>query len=327
MKTDTKSRVSTSSTKQKEKTTSSSSASSKNNERATTIKDYLMALRPWSLTIATSSILVGTALAYKIMNVFDPINFAITLVGGIGLQCFGNVINSYYDYKSGVDTKEKSADRTMFDFTLSPQQISNLIFLIMIVCLSALGALSYRLSFAVTVEHLLPLCAVGSLLMIFYTATPFSLKYRGLGDITIILCFGPLLVQGAFISQTYFVDQLVYLYSIPLALVIEAILHVNNTRDIETDRKAGANTIASKIGFNNCLIVFILFYFVAYSLLGYFALSERKVTILLPFIVVVKLFKIVDSFRNQKWRSLDEETAIFAFMFGVLNAIGFLFSL
>ena len=63
----------------------------------------------------------------------------------------------------------------------------------------------------------------GIALSFFYTAIPIGLKYRALGDITIFLCFGPLLMQCCSILFTGSTSPSLYMYSIPIGLYTEAI--------------------------------------------------------------------------------------------------------
>ncbi|CAN0540820.1 unnamed protein product, partial [Ectocarpus sp. 8 AP-2014] len=71
------------------------------------------------------------------------------------------------------------------------------------------------------------------------------LKYRGLGDITVFLLFGPMLMQVAAMLICGSVQHWVLPFGVPAALLCEAILHANNMRDIEQDRSAGISTLAT----------------------------------------------------------------------------------
>ena len=83
-------------------------------------------------------------------------------------------------------------------------------------------------------------------------------KYMALGDLIIIITFGPVTVLFAYISQIgsvssdqSFLIQVILkplLYAIPLALNTEAILHSNNARDHDEDKKSGIITLAIYLG-------------------------------------------------------------------------------
>ncbi|KAF2071664.1 hypothetical protein CYY_007018 [Polysphondylium violaceum] len=293
-----------------------------------TLKSYLMACRPWSLTISFTSVLLGNALAYKFTEHFDLVIFILTVFGGLSLQCIGNLVNSFYDYKIGADVKDQAADRTMFDFGLSESHITKMISLFLVNSLLCLVGVILRIdNLKVIFVEIVPLCLVGLLLTIFYTAAPFSLKYKGLGDLTILLTFGPLLVQGAFACQTNYRDFSVYIYSIPLALTIDSVLHVNNTRDIKADKQAGATTLASKIGEDNSYYLYIAIYVVAYLFLFNLSMDEGKLLLNFPVIVLPKVFHLVKEFKNKNYDALVEKTAIFSFFFGTLYSIGVMLTL
>ncbi|KAK5578445.1 hypothetical protein RB653_008116 [Dictyostelium firmibasis] len=288
----------------------------------------ILATRPWSLTISVTSVLVGSALAFREIREFDGIMLSIILIGAISLQALGNVVNSFYDCKNGNDTKDKSADRTMFDFGLTERNIINLIWYLLIQCAICLSLMIYRMdNTKCLVENILPLAAFGFILNISYTAAPVGLKYIGLGDLTIFLCFGPILVQSAFISQTHYHDSLAYFYSIPLALTIVAVLHVNNTRDIKADSDAGSITLASKIGLKNCYYIYVALYLFAYLYLFKLSYDMEKYMLNLPLILVPKILVLINQFRNNKLEDLTEKTGQFSFFFGGLNAIGILLSM
>ncbi|KYR03048.1 UbiA prenyltransferase family protein [Tieghemostelium lacteum] len=293
-----------------------------------TLKSMVMGTRPWSLTAAFSSVLVGSALAFRETHTFDLVTFIIVTVGAISTQCFANLINSYYDFKFGVDKKETSDDRTMFDYGLSERLVTRMIYFFISVCLMSLIALCYKINhIPVITESLLPLVLVGALLSIFYTAAPVSLKYIGLGDVAITTCFGPLLVQAAFLAQTNFTHTIAYYYSLPIGLTIEAILHVNNTRDIKFDKLNGGFTLATILGETGCYYVYILLYLIAYAFNYLLSIQPNgKMIMNLPVILLPMLLKLFKEFKERKYASLCEKTGQFSFLFGGLYAIGILLS-
>lgn len=115
---------------------------------------------------------------------------------------------------------------------------------------------------------LLTVSAAGVALALFYTADPLSLKYMGLGDICIFFAFGPLLMCGMSMAATASPtpDALVVLMSIPMGLLTVAIVHANNTRDISSDRAAGAHTLAMSLGFERSRVVYLLELGAAYAM-------------------------------------------------------------
>ena len=87
----------------------------------------------------------------------------------------------------------------------------------------------------------------GVFLSIFYTAPPFKLVHRGLGEICVALGFGPIMVLGTYfvIAQRFTFEA--FYASLPVALLIMLVLYVNQIPDKPADEKAGKNTIVVRL--------------------------------------------------------------------------------
>jgi 1,4-dihydroxy-2-naphthoate octaprenyltransferase len=87
-----------------------------------------------------------------------------------------------------------------------------------------------------------------------------------LGDVVIFLSYAVIPILGttfATISEYYYPALVL---ALPIGLITVAILHVNNTRDIESDRAAGIRTFAMLIGLKASVQLYafeVLFPFVA----------------------------------------------------------------
>ncbi|EGG15450.1 UbiA prenyltransferase family protein [Cavenderia fasciculata] len=315
----------------KDTAVNSSSKKNKNSSSSSNVKpnlkSFIMALRPWSLTASTGTVAIGAAVAFKEVEQFDPINFAITMIGAIGLQCLSNLMNSYFDHANEVDTHESAADRTLFDYGLTRTNVVWMIGGTLTACVAALIALMVRIGDINTiVGELIPLCFCGFILFACYTSGPIPLKYYAMGDLTIFIEFGPILALGGFIGQTNFLALSPIYYCIPTAFLVTAILHVNNTRDAKSDKDANVSTLANILGQNNSFILLVIYYSLAYGMIVYMALKQNSQMMLLPFILLPKVFTLFKKFYNQQWDQLDAEAAIISFFFAGLHTIGILVS-
>jgi 1,4-dihydroxy-2-naphthoate octaprenyltransferase len=81
-----------------------------------------------------------------------------------------------------------------------------------------------------------------------YTGWPLHLAYIGLGEIVVFFFMGPIIVMGASFVQVEEFTWQAFAASLPIAFLVAAILHANNLRDIEVDRKAQKRTVATVIG-------------------------------------------------------------------------------
>jgi 1,4-dihydroxy-2-naphthoate octaprenyltransferase len=287
---------------------------------------YFTATRPWSFTTSIVAILLGTSLAYNTCKVtsqpFSWLNFVLTLVGGLSIHITGNLLNTYYDFKHGLDKKETSGDRTLFDLNISPSEIFYFAMLTFFLALAtgAYFVLSLPSNLA---PQLFALFACGAALTIFYTAGPIKLKYRALGDLTIFLCFGPLLILGTVFLQTHRFLWGSILFSLPIGLLTEGILHVNNTRDIASDRRAKAITLANLLGERNSLYVFIALLLGAYALLFLLASQYARWLLLLPLLSAPLAISVINDFKQKKWGGNDlcAKTAQLGLLFGIFQVI------
>ena len=115
------------------------------------------------------------------------------------------------------------------------------------------------------------------------------------------------------------------IYSIPIGLLTEGILHANNARDIKSDTLAGAKTLASIIGFENSYYFYISLFIGAYASAIYISLFLNWGCIGTLLTVPLAL-ELVKRFREKNMVGIDGETAKMHLPFGVLIFIGVQFT-
>ena len=224
-------------------------------------KKLLLATRPFSFTVTVFSILIGALLAPEINGMW----LALTLLGGILVHAGINVLSDYNDWKRGADTwRVLGSSRMLVDNQMNPKTLLMWGWLLFLFA-AAIGAAVYFLR----TEHIGWVILAGAFLGLFYTMPPIGLKYRALGDIAVFLAFGPLMSLGSWMIQTQqpFSWEPV-LASIPLGLLTIAILHANNYRDIEDDRRAGYVTMAGLLGPKGSAYYYAFLIIAAYVSLG-----------------------------------------------------------
>ena len=156
----------------------------------------------------------------------------------------------------------------------------------------------------------------------FYTGS-FGLKYYALGEIIIALAFGPVSVLFPFIAQTGKVVYTPVLYVIPLLLNTEAILHGNNSRDSEEDKKSGIVTISILIGDKCSYWFYTLLLFLPY--LTVFALAIFKSYLFLLTLLTLPLaLSLERSFRLKDLKVIPKKTAMLNLLFSVYYFSGFI---
>jgi 1,4-dihydroxy-2-naphthoate polyprenyltransferase len=216
-----------------------------NQESALTrlLRTLWRATRPWSFTAAIIPAVLGTVIA-AYDGFFNALHAALVVVGSIALQAGTNLINDYYDHRKGADNeKSLGIGGAIQQGIFTARQI-----FVMGIAWFALGSAIGLYLVSVTGSFILWLGVLSVLAGFFYTAGPKALAYIGLGEITVFLFMGPAIVIGAYYVQAGRVGLDALLASLPIGLIVAAILHANNLRDLEQDRLVGKRTLATLLG-------------------------------------------------------------------------------
>src|SRR2546421_6128088 len=207
-----------------------------------TLRVWFAALRPISFTASVIPVLVGTAIAAT--DEFHPALFVLALAGSVAIHAGTNLVNDYFDHVKGTDNEESLGPSGVIQRgLLSPRAV-----LAGAIVAFLVGA---AIGLVITAYAGWPVLALGGASVAagyFYTASPFSLAYRGLGEAVVFVFMGPVIVIGAYYVQTGAWDWLPFVASLPIGLLVAAILHANNIRDIENDRRNNKWTLAALAG-------------------------------------------------------------------------------
>lgn len=206
-------------------------------------KIWLKTARPFTLTATLSPLLVGTAVAaYE--GVFRPVNFSLALLAGLCLQVGTNYFNEYFDYRYGLDSPASlGASTVIFRGELSARQV----FSGGATCFAFAILLGLSLIYLVGPAIIL-FGLAGMAIAYFYSARPFTLARRGLGDLMVYLAMGLLMTWGAYYVQNPRWSWLAFVASVPVGLLVTAILNMNNVRDYQEDRQVHKMTLPVRFG-------------------------------------------------------------------------------
>ena len=279
----------------------------------TLLRAYITALRPWSFSASLTPVALGSCLAFKSIGNFSIWIFIATCITALSVHAAGNLVNTFFDYKKGIDSK-KSDDRTLVDQILTTQDVATMGTICYVAGCAGFSILVWLSP--TRMEHL-ALIYFGGLSSSFLYTGGLGLKYIALGDIVIFFTFGPLTVLFAFMSQGGQLCWTPLLYAVPLALNIEAILHSNNTRDMENDSSAGIVTLAILIGRTGSYVLFCLLLFSPYVIFMILAVHHTK-WFLLPVVSVFEAFKYEREFRNDDLGKMPAKMAKLNLVLGLL---------
>ncbi|MBN3301002.1 ubiA prenyltransferase domain-containing protein 1 [Amia ocellicauda] len=278
---------------------------------------YVLALRPWSFSASLTPVALGSVLAYKSEGTIDFVILVVCAVAVLLVHGAGNLVNTYYDFSKGIDHK-KSDDRTLVDQILKPQDV--VMFGAVLYSLGCLCATCLYFLSTLKLEHL-ALIYFGGLSSSFLYTGGIGLKYVALGDVVILITFGPLAVMFAHAVQVGYLSIVPLLYAIPLALNTEAILHSNNTRDMDSDKQAGIVTLAILIGPTLSYILFNLLLFVPYIMFSIMA-TRYTISMALPLLSLPIAFPLEKQFRSQYYSKIPQKTAKLNLLMGLFYVFG-----
>lgn len=220
---------------------------------------WLLAIRPRTLPAAAAGVVMGSALAWMDGS-FQLLPAVVALGVALLLQIGSNVANDVYDFERGTDTSERQGPlRVTQAGLLTPAQIKRGMWVIFGLA-AVLGLyLAFLRGWIVVWIGLAAILAA-----ITYTGGPFPFGYYGLGDLFVFVFFGPAAVVGTYFVQTGSVSAAAWWMSLPIGLLVTAILVVNNLRDLENDRKAGKRTLAVRLGERGARLEYLFCMAVAY---------------------------------------------------------------
>lgn len=284
--------------------------------------EFLGLIRAWSLLMTVAVSLIGIGYAYYLGLYYGPriIYSVLAVVGALMLHASVNVLNDYYDFIHGVDTISSPTaiyrHQPLVMGTVKPFIVKTLGFSL-IVTGAAIGI------FLTVMESfwILLLGLVGVFLLYAYTGPPFTLKYRGLGELSVALTWGPLLVGGFFVAASGgLLIPRVFLVSLPPLFIMFAIIYANNYRDREYDRASGIRTLAiltSRHGYGIYLGSLVTAYIINAMLMLMGVLPYTSLITLLTALLIPRLIR---AFRGNA-PDIDARTGllytIYCLMYGI----------
>jgi len=278
------------------------------------MKKWAIVLRAYSWPASLVPVVLGSVVAWR-HGFFSWLDFTLTMAAALLVHSAANLANTYFDFKKGVDRKETADDRGLVDGLMTPPGMLRLA----LGLFGAGAAIGFLLVFKNGVPGLAWLGAAGFALAWFYTATGFAYKYRTLGDAGIFLAFGPFIVCGsALIQARAFLPEALWA-SIPVGLLIVAILHANNMRDVAGDTGAGFKTLAAALGPRGAERFYYALIFAPYAFSLTFGSVWPAVFCALSMPLAVKLRGMA---AKGDFSQLVPETAKLVAVFGLLLSAG-----
>lgn len=292
----------------------------KGNNILSLYRDWFLASRPWSFSMTAISVSIGSALA-AINGSFSWWLYMLTLLSAVLMHAATNLINDYYDVKNGLDTVAAATAQyrphPLVQGLIPPE---------------AVKWVSYGLfSSAVVIGIYLTMVSgwavlligfVGLLAAIAYTAPPVEYKYIALGEVSVFIMWGPLMVEGAYYVQRQALSAQAFWVSLPFGILVALVLLANNIRDIEHDRRRSVKTLAILLGRRFGLHVYLLLMVLAYVGILLMAFSGTLTKwVLIIFVTLPLSIKLLHQMINAMPADADAQTAKLDTAFGLLLVV------
>lgn len=214
--------------------------------KTNSVKAWLLATRPKTLSAAAVPVMIGTAFAWRnTSEQFNWIPAILCLLFAWIMQIDSNLVNDYFDFKKGNDDETRLGPKRACSegWITSVAMVWGILITTLLGCMTGIPLILYGGLEMVMV-------GIACVVFCFLYTTLFS--YHGMGDILVLLFFGIIPVCCTYYVCMPLHQQIptgeVIASSIACGLAIDALLIVNNYRDIDNDRSNGKITLAVRLG-------------------------------------------------------------------------------
>ena len=212
--------------------------------------DHLDVISKWLIS-TRAAVLIMTFISGAIAGILafqnGKFNFWYWLLLEVGLimaHATNNLLNDYTDYVRGVD--KDNYYRAQYGPQPLVHGLMNKKQLLTYAGVTGLIALAAGAVLVVTRGPLaLALLAAGVFFVLFYT---YPLKYIALGEISVLIVWGPLMIAGGYFVITGQWDWTIVIASLPYALGVTGVIFGKHIDKYEMDKALGIHTLPVLLG-------------------------------------------------------------------------------
>jgi len=281
-------------------------------------------IRPRTLGASVAPVVVGIAAAGRTV-LWRSI---AALVVALALQIGVNLANDYHDGMRGVDTEHRTGPTRL---TASGMASPRAVLAGALLCLLVAGVAGLALALATTL-WLIPIGAAAMLALWLYSGGPRPYAGLGLGELMVFLFFGVMATAGTAYVNAETVSVAAWWASVPMGLLIVAILEANNIRDIPTDEATGKRTLAVRVGSRTARLLYRAFVVGAFAaviagaLVGILdegaGLPMWSLLALAAWVLAIRPMELVGAAEGRELVPVLVGTVLLTTAFGALLALG-----
>ncbi len=233
------------------------------------LKAILVSSRPIFFTTTLIPLLLGIIIGWYDSGAFNWYYIVLAALSLSLLHAGTNLIDDYYDYKSGADsameeeTPFSGGSRVLPNNLIEPKKV--LYAALIVFFLGSLVGL--YLNYLLKGNIILIFGILGVFGGFFYTADPIKLGYRGLGELTVGLTHGPLIVLGGYYLQTQRLSWPAFWASLPVGILVILILMINEFPSAKAYKTVNRRNLVVIWGKEKCLKLYIFLLFLTYFII------------------------------------------------------------
>lgn len=203
--------------------------------------------------------LVGTSAAVGAGSPFNPLYLGLILVSLVAIQGGANLLKGYYEAQDRSVPPSSAGSWIAFDsgaavgLAADPRTVLRVAWILM-----ALGVVAGLALVALTQSVLLLAFGVAGFLLAWsYSSPPLRLSYRGIGELSTFLAFGPIMTVGATVAFGMRGLLASFLASLILGFLAAAISFSRYFPNEVEDRAKGKRTPVTLLGFQRATSILV----------------------------------------------------------------------
>ena len=287
---------------------------------------WLRAIRIKFLLASVIAVSLGLSLAWYAGSPINIFHAFLTFAGVISLHASVDLLNDYWDFKRGIDTKTKRTKMSggtgvLPEGLLKPKSVylAGIGFLI----LGSIIGIYFVMIFGITIGLILGF----AILSVYFYST--KIVNWGLAEVFVTIK-GTLIVIGTFFIQSQSIDDFSIFAGIVVGLLSSLVLFVTSIPDHDIDKEKGRRTLIIIFGKSNAVKTFSIFPILLYGviifgvMIGLFPVYSLIVLLAKPFLILA-LWHLKDSKTSENMMiSSMTHTLYFSRIAGALFVVSFL---
>lgn len=279
------------------------------------VSKWLILTRACVFSMTLTSGLIGGLLAAR-ADTFNWMYAVLSVLGITIAHASNNLLNDYFDLATGLDSSEdyaraQYAPHPILSGLVTRRQVLAAVLLFNLIDLGILVYLTLMRG-----PYVLVFALAGLFISVFYTAPPVRLKRIGLGELSVFLVWGPLMIGGTYYVATGTLPPWVLLATVPYALLVTSVLIGKHIDKIPMDEPRKIRTLPVILGEKASLrlnqALFVIFYL---SVIALVLTGSLSIWLLLTLLSVPMLFETLALYSKPKPEEPPEDYPVWPLWF------------